>query len=222
MPKQKFWSWVTIILTIVTIASVLIIVPAHQKEITSFTLAHPLLAPVIIIFFRMIAMIIPPIPGGILSFALIPVLGWFWSYIYAVIGMTIGASIAFFIARKFREPVVAKFVPLQQLHTWEKQLSGKTEFTTFLVIRMTTGPIMDFISYVAGLTRISFKKFLIATLIAEIPSIVVYYLGGEVYKKFTEQNSSIFGIAFLLIIGVLYFFFKDHELLNGGKKRKSN
>lgn len=221
MPKQKFWGWITIVSTIVIVTSLLFIIPAHQKEITDFTIKHPLLAPFIIIFFRMLAMIIPPIPGGILSFALIPVIGWFWSYIYAVIGMTIGACIAFWIARKFREPVVAKFVPLQQLHHWEKQLSSKTEFTTFLLIRMTTGPIMDFISYVAGLTKISFKKFLIATLIAELPSIFVYYLGGEVYKRFTEQNSSFFGIAFLLIISILYFFLKDHALLNGGKKKKA-
>ena len=217
MRKQKFWGWVTVVLTLVTVIALLIIIPAHEKELTAFAIAHPFLAPFMIILFRMIAMIIPPIPGGILSFALIPVIGWFWSYVYAVIGMTLGASIAFFIARRFREPVVAKFVPFQQLESWEKKLSHKTEFFTFLLIRLTTGPIMDFISYIAGLTKISFKKFLLATVIAELPSAFVYYLGGEVYKKVTEQNSTYVGVGFILILAVLYYSFKDHEMFQKKK-----
>gem|GEM_PF-707159 len=219
MQKQKLWGWVTAFLTLVFVLALLIIIPAHEKELTTFAIAHPLLAPLMIILFRMLAMIIPPIPGGILSFALIPVIGWFLSFVYAVIGMTLGASIAFFIARKFREPVVAKFVPLQQLTIWEKRLSHKTEFFTFLLIRLTTGPIMDFISYIAGLTKISFKKFLLATVIAELPSVFVYYFGGEVYKKVTEQNSSYVGIGFILILAVLYYSFKDHEMFQ--KKKNS-
>lgn len=219
MRKQKLWGWVTVFLTLAAVISLLIIIPAHEKEIIAFTIAHPFLAPILIIAFRTLAMIIPPIPGGILSFALIPVLGWFWSYVYAFIGMTLGASLAFFIARRYREPVVAKFVPLQQLHSWEKRLSYKTEFFTFLLIRLTTGPIMDFISYIAGLTKISFKKFLLATIIAELPSIAVYYFGGEVYKKITEHNSGSIGIGFILILAVLYYSFKDHEIFQKGKKR---
>jgi uncharacterized membrane protein YdjX (TVP38/TMEM64 family) len=218
--RQRLWGWITVALTILTVIALLLIIPAHQKEITTFTIHHPFLAPFMIILFRAVAIIIPPIPGGILSFALIPVLGWFWSYVYAVIGMTIGASVAFFIARKFREPIVAKFVPLQDLHLWEKQLSHKTEFVGFLLIRLTTGPIMDFISYVAGLTKISFKKFLLATLIAELPSALVYYFSGEVYKRVSQQNSGYIGIAFILIFGVLYYFFKDHKLFQKRKRGK--
>jgi uncharacterized membrane protein YdjX (TVP38/TMEM64 family) len=222
MRKDKLWGWITALLTILSVLILLFVIPANEKELTKFTIQHPLLAPLLIILFRAIAIIIPPIPGGILSFALIPILGWFWSYLYAVIGVTIGATVAFFIARKFREPIVARFVPLKQLHLWEKKVSHKTEFVAFLVLRLTTGPIMDFISYLAGLTKISFKKFLLITLIAELPSSLAYYLGGKVYQRITEQNSSYFGLGFLLILGILYFFFKDHELITGKKNEKKN
>ncbi len=222
MGKNKIWGWITVGITIVSVLLLLFLIPAYEKDLTAFTIHHPLLAPLLIILFRFIAMVIPPIPGGILSFALIPVIGWFWSYLYAMIGVTLGATVAFFIARKFREPVVAKFVPLKQLHLWEKKLSSRTEFVAFLIVRLTTGPIMDFISYIAGLSKISFKKFLIATLIAELPSMLTYYVGGEVYKKITEYNSTYVGVGFLLFLGVLYFFFKDHELITGEKKAKRN
>ncbi|MEK7571528.1 MAG: VTT domain-containing protein [Patescibacteria group bacterium] len=217
MRKQHLLAGSTLVLGAVGVLILLFVIPSYEKEITTFSLEHPLLAPLIIIVLRMIAIIIPPIPGGVVSFALIPILGWFWSYIYAMIGITLGAIIAFFIARKFREPVVSKFVPLQQLHTWEGKLSKRTEFLAFLGIRMTTGPIMDFISYVAGLSKISFGKFLLATLIAEIPSAPVYFLGGEMYKQVSHENGVYVGIGFLVLLGLLWHHFKDHEMF---KKKK--
>ena len=219
MNKSRLLAGLTICLTAIGVIILLFVFPPYQDDITAFALTHPLLAPLLIILLRMVAIIIPPIPGGVISFALIPVLGWFWSYVYAMIGVTLGAVIAFYIARKFREPVVARFVPLQQLHRWEGKLSTRTEFLAFLGVRMTTGPIMDFISYVAGLSNISFRKFLLATLIAELPSLPVYYVGGEMYNRLSQENGGYVGIGFLLTLAVLWFFFKDHELFGGKKKQ---
>jgi uncharacterized membrane protein YdjX (TVP38/TMEM64 family) len=215
---KKYFLHISAGVTISLVLFLFLFTTTYEKEIVQFSLAHPLLAPLLLILFRMIGMIIPPIPGGILSFALIPILGWFWSYVYAMIGLTLGAIIAFYLARHFREPIVAKFVPLRQLHTWENKLSHKTEFFAFLMIRLTTGPIMDFISYIAGLSKISFPKFLLATLIAEIPSLLVYYLGGEIYSQISKSNTNLVGIGFLLVLGVLFYYFKDHEFFTGKKK----
>lgn len=210
----------TLVLTLLGVGFLFFWLPPHQDELTQLAIDHPIVAPLIIIFFRMIGMVIPPIPGGVISFALIPVLGWFWSSVYSMIGLTLGAIIAFFIARKFREPVIARFVPLQDLNKWEDKLSGKTEFFAFLGIRMMTGPIMDFISYVAGLSKISFWKFLLATVIAEIPSVFAYYVGGEVYKKVSVDNGAYVGVGILLAIGVAFFYLKDHEIIKRYTKKK--
>jgi uncharacterized membrane protein YdjX (TVP38/TMEM64 family) len=210
MRGQHLITGLTLILTAIGIVFLLFWFPPHEKEITDFTLKNPLLAPLIIIALRIIGTVVPPLPGGILAYAMIPVLGWFWAYIYSMIGLTIGCTLAFFIARKFREPVVSKFVPLQQLHAWEKQLTHKKQFFAFLLIRLTTGPIVDFISYVAGLSRISFGKFFLATLIAEIPVIIPFFLGGTAYGAFEKQNPYV-GLGMLLSLGVAFYFLKNHE-----------
>lgn len=215
--KKKYWAWLAAFLTIFLTILLIIIVPANQDAITQFAIQHPILAPFIVIVLRIIAMVIPPIPGGIFSYALIPTFGWFLSYLYASIGVTIGAIIAFLIARKFREPVIARFVPLQQLHKWENTLSSRTEFTAFLMIRLTTGPIMDFISYIAGLTKISFPKFLLATIIAELPSMIGYYLGEEVYQQFAAQDNQYAGVLMVIVFAIVLYFFKDHDFFNKKK-----
>lgn len=222
MKKQQLLMYSTVSFTLLGVIFLFFWLPPRQDEITQFAIAHPLVAPLLLIFFRTIGMVIPPIPGGVISFALIPVLGWFWTAVYSMIGLTLGAVIAFLIARKFREPVIARFVPLRDLHKWEGKLSGKTEFFAFLGIRMMTGPIMDFISYVAGLSKISFWKFLLATIIAEIPGMFAYYLGGQAYKKVSAENGVYVGIGVLLAVGVAFFYFKDHELFKRKKKEKSS
>jgi uncharacterized membrane protein YdjX (TVP38/TMEM64 family) len=153
-----------------------------------------------IILWRIIGTVIPPIPGGLLALAMIPVFGWFLAYLYGAIGLVIGCSIAFWLARIFGEGIVTSFIPLKQLHKLEDKLSQKDEFFAFLLIRFTTGAILDFVSYVAGLTKISFKTFFIATLISILPDALYYYLGGAIYSRAAPEI-----ILFTLVIIVALY-----------------
>jgi uncharacterized membrane protein YdjX (TVP38/TMEM64 family) len=201
----------TILLVIISIFVVSALITPNLEALIQFSKDYPVLAPIIIISWRALAIIIPPIPGGLVSLALIPVFGWFWSFIYATIGLLIGANVAFFLARWFREPLVRKLVPLQQLHSWEDKLSSKKEFYGFLIIRLTTEPILDFISYIAGLSKISFWKFFTATFISLLPNIVLFYIGEEVYKRFYQQNAFL-ALILVLVIGVGYYIFINRNI----------
>lgn len=186
-------------------------VTANRAEIIDFSIAHPLVIPLVIIVWRIIAVIIPPLPGGVISLAFIPVLGWFWAYLYGVTGAFVGAVIAFYIARRFREPVVEKFVPLQTLHKIEEKISGRTELLAFLGIRLTTGSIMDFVSYAAGLSKLSPKKFVLATLIALIPEAAWYYFGGVTYDSLLSGANIAAVLIALIAFVVIFYFIKRHS-----------
>lgn len=202
----------TFILTVVGFIVLISFVLAYRAEITNFALVYPLFLPLFIIIWRAISIIIAPLPGGILSFAFIPILGWFWAWVYGDIGVIIGATIAFYIARKFREPAVARFIPLKKLHVWEEKLSQRTEFVAFLGIRITTAPIMDFISYIAGLSKISYKKFILATIIAQIPEAIWYYFGGTVYQELLSTKSLFGGILLVTILIIGFFIIRNHGI----------
>lgn len=194
----------TIGLTILSVFVIASIITPNLEAITDFSIKYPFLAPIAIILWRILAVVIPPLPGGLVSLALIPVFGWFASFLYATTGLMIGAAISFLLARRFREPLVKKFVPLQQLHSWEGKLSNKNEFWVFLGIRMSTEAIMDFISYIAGLSKISFTKFIVATFISLIPNALIFYLGETVYKEFYQKNAFL-AVLVILILGLIYY-----------------
>ncbi len=212
MRKPLVVGLLTFILTVIGFVVLIGIVTTYKIEIIDFAIKYPLFIPIFIVIWRAISIIIPPLPGGILSFAFIPILGWFWAWLYGGIGVIIGATVAFYIARRFREAVVARFVPLKKLHAWEDKLSKKTEFLAFLGIRLTTAPIMDFISYIAGLSKISYKKFIVATLIAQIPEGIWYYFGGTLFERLSRTQSIASAVILVIILSAVFYIVKNHGI----------
>lgn len=199
MPKR---IQILIFIAVILITTIFAIIYLFSKDFSGNLIqiiqANPYLGPILLVLWRIIGIIIPAIPAGIVSFAAVPIFGWFWTYIYTVIGILMGTSISFFLARKFREPLVSKFVPLAKLHKLEGELSERKRFMAIVILRLFTVPVMDFSSYAAGLTRISFPKFFLATLIASIPDVAIFYFGEKLYQTF-------FGRSVIIAVGALFF-----------------
>ena len=190
--------------------------PYHLHSTLQFTSQHLYIGAVLLILLRTIGMIVPIIPGGIVSFAVIPIFGWFVTYICTATGIFLGTSIAFFLARTYREPLIERFVSLKRIHEQEKEISGKKKFIALLAFRLFTVPVVDISSYIAGFTTVSYKKFALATILATFPEIGIFYFGETFYKKLFGQSLYI-GIIFMLIIGSIYFIIKRYRFRLEGK-----
>lgn len=152
---------------------------AVEEYLSSILIAHPILSPVLFIFLRAIPVVVAPIPGVAFDLVGVAMFGWKLGLFLALVGANIGAAIAFFIARYFREPVVKYFVPLQKLHELEARYSGRQKFWGLVALRFITSPFFDFASYAAGLTNISFLTFILSGFISVLPyAFVIYFFGG--------------------------------------------
>ena len=151
----------------------------YQALITAAVAANPMYAFFIVAFARFLAIVIAPLPGQPVAFMSMAVMPWWQAWAANFIGADVGAVVAFLIARKFRESVAARFTGLADLHKFEAALSGRTRFWGFLGLRFMAAGALDFFSYAAGLTKIPFRVFLLATLLADIPiSLAFFYFGG--------------------------------------------
>ena len=139
------------------------------------------------------------------------VFGWKLGFIYAEIGVVGGAVVAFWIARKYREPVVRRFVTLQKLHTWEDTLSERKKFWSLVGLRLITGPLLfDFVNYVAGLTKINFGKFLVATIIGSLPMMIPIYYFGDKLLSHSFYLITTFILVVLMIGLAQKWWYKKH------------
>lgn len=151
----------------------------YQALIAAAVAANPMYAFFIVAFARFLAIVIAPLPGQPVAFMSMAVMPWWQAWAANFIGADVGAIVAFLIARKFREPVAARFTGLTNLHKFEEALSGRMRFWGFLGLRFAAAGALDFFSYAAGLTKIPFSTFLLATLLADIPiSFAFFYFGG--------------------------------------------
>lgn len=162
-----------------------------------------------LILLRTLSNVLPVIPGGMIVFASIPILGWFPAFLCNMTGLMLGKSLAFFLARIYREPLVERFAPLSKIQKLEKQLTGKKQFLALVAFKTFTVPVVDISSYVIGLTKISFLKFFLATFLAALPTIVTFYLGAETYNRFFG-NHLLMGAISMLILGLIYLIIKKY------------
>lgn len=84
---------------------------------------------------------------------------------------------------------------------------------SIFLLRINPFTSSDLLSYAAGLTRMSFKKFLFWTIIALIPSIFLQTFIGEKIIQHTilTQIFSIVGVLYFILFFVLYFWIKSKK-----------
>lgn len=114
------------------------------------------------------AVVIAPVS----TFPLLPIAvslwGSFFAAVLSIIGWTLGASIAFGLARRYGKPLIGKMISLKKIEHVEKLIPQKNIFMSVLLLRMAL-PV-DVLSYALGLfSNISFKHYFFATLIGVSP-----------------------------------------------------
>jgi uncharacterized membrane protein YdjX (TVP38/TMEM64 family) len=212
MRKKRLAIGLVGILSLIVLLLILIFFNPYKLDSTlEFTSEHLIIGAILLILLRTLSNVFPVIPGGMIAFSTIPILGWAVAFACNTAGILLGGSIAFLSARIYREPLVERFASLNKIHELEKQLKGKKQFLALLAFKLFTVPVVDISSYVVGLTKISFLKFISATFLAALPTVVVFYFGSEVYGRIFGKNLFL-GIASILILGSIYFIIKRYKI----------
>lgn len=185
------------------------------------------LSAVLSIFLRTLSVIIAPIPGTPLDIINIALFSGVAGFIYAMVSIIIGSSVNFWIGRRFGLPVLGNFIPLDKVELWQSRINEKSTYAGVTFIRIITIPIFDYLSYVAGLTKMSYWKFILTTtLSAGLPMALFYYFGGIVLGK--ELYPAIILIAPFFIIsslfhkGKIFKRFADYLSIQDGWRKINN
>ncbi len=136
-----------------------------------------------------------PLPAFLLTVANANLFGWWQGAILSWSSAMAGAAVCFFIARILGRDVVEKLNGKNGIKQIE-EFFDKHGKMSILVARLLPFISFDIVSYVAGLTPMSFWGFFIATGIGQLPATIVYsYVGGMLT-----------GGAKLLVNGLLILF----------------
>lgn len=132
--------------------------------------------------------------GSIIAIAGGMAFGVYYGTLYTIIGAVIGATVAFYLSRLLGRGAVDKFLK-GKFSSFEEGME-KRGFLLIFILRLI--PIIPFnvISFGAGLSKIKYLDYMIATMLGIIPGVVAYTNLGD---KALDIRSP----EFLIAVGIL-------------------
>lgn len=205
LKRSKLWKWLSdnkntrIIYRIVSAVVIFVLIAfgiygyqsglfTSVEAIQEFVGRYGLIAPVIFILIQIIQVVIPIIPGGISLLAGVLIFGSVYGFIYNYTGIAIGSVAIFLIARKLGRPFVESRVSTGLFKKYAIWLENKNRFDILftIAIAMPVAPD-DFLCMLAGLTKMSLKKFTLIILLCKPPTILAYSFGLTVISTWIAR-----------------------------------
>ena len=165
-------------------------------------------APLALIFLFIAQSFLALIPGqflGILS-------GYFFGIpmgiIYAMLGLTIGSLFVFLLSRRFGRPFAEKIISSKNLDRFDDFIKRRGSFALFMIYLLPFLPDSA-MSYVAGLTKIRLKTFMLVSFFGRLPAFIILGMVGAGFAS----GDSVFSIILLggvLLFSVIVYFNRRH------------
>lgn len=155
------------------------------------------------VFAIVLESIIPALPLALFIAINIIAFGNFWGFIISWLSTVAGCTLSFFICRKFRGFVEKKFKNQEKVLGFINRVDEIKFSNLMLIIAMPFTPAFS-INIAAGLSKMKYKKYLLALLISK--TFIVYfwgYIGSTFLQNITDvdmliQLGVIVAILFLI------------------------
>lgn len=136
-----------------------------------------ILGPILFMLLQIIQVVIPIIPGGISCAAGVLIFGPMAGFIYNYVGICLGSIIIFLLGRHYGKPFILRLVSDKTYNKYIGWLDNEKRFERLftLAIFFPVAPD-DALCLMAGLTKMSVKRFTLIILLAKPASIFLYSL----------------------------------------------
>ncbi|MGG6795509.1 UNVERIFIED_CONTAM: TVP38/TMEM64 family protein [Streptococcus canis] len=134
-----------------------------------------ILAPCLFILIQIIQVVYPVIPGGLTCVLGHVVFGPFLGFVYNTIGIFIGSLMSFMLAKRYGEQFAKAFVSEDTYNKYIPYLDKGKYFERFLAAAfILPGFPDDFLCMVAGLGKMSLRKFTVIFLVSKPIALYIY------------------------------------------------
>lgn len=180
-------------------AGVLLLFPITKPEemvrlIGDFDVAAPVVF-ILVVALKPVLIFLPSMGLTIVAGLLF---GPYLGTLYVSIGGAASSVIGFYVARRLGRRRVARFIKGRTLLARADERMEREGFKTVLLLRIFNLP-WDMVSYSAGLSRIGFKDFFLASLIMLPPTSFIFtYFGSSIADPLSIEFIASLAVIFML------------------------
>ncbi len=151
---------------------------ASPEALQEYLLQFGMIAPLIFMIIQITQVVFPIIPGGLTCIAGVLCFGPLWGFVYNYISIGIGSCINFLLIRKFGKPLLIRLSSPKLYEKYVGWLDKGKHFDRLFAIAIFL-PVApdDFLCMLAGLTKMTFKKFAAIIALCKPCSIFLYSVG---------------------------------------------
>lgn len=171
----------SVLMVIFTIAMVAFMVYAVKEGIfkdanalVKFIAQFGVIAPIAFVAIQIVQVIFPVIPGGASCLVGVMAFGPINGFIYNYLGLVIGSVAAFWIPKIYGTAIIHKLFKEEQIDKYMKHLKGNTFKAIFRWGIFLPGAPDDLLCYMAGISTISFRDFMITILLGKPLTLLMY------------------------------------------------
>lgn len=173
------------------------------ESIKNYILSFGVLAPFVSFLLMVFQSLVAPLPAFLITFANATLFGWVYGALLSWSSAMVGAILCFYIAKFLGRDVVEKLTSKTALQSVDAFFERHGRYA-ILIARLLPFISFDIVSYAAGLTKIKFKDFLIATGLGQLPATLIYSYAGQMLsggsKMIVYALLMIFAFSALLVL----------------------
>ena len=169
-------------------------------RLVAYLMANKHISALIIVILQILQVIICVIPGQPIQFAASYMLGVGGGLLLSLIGAAIGATIAFYLAKLLGRDMLYLLFDKNKVQDYQRKLNSGKGLLIVLLIYVLPGVPKDLVAYVAGISEMKFKPFIIISTIGRCPGMIGSLLLGHFYGAGNYRAIVIIAAVIILII----------------------
>ena len=180
-------------------------------NLPEFIMQYKGYAAAVLIGIQILQVIICVIPGQPIQLAASYLFGVLKGYLISIIGAVIGAFIAFYIARILGKDALETIFGKEKVNDYHRKLNSGKGLTAVLLIYLIPGVPKDLVAYVAGVSDMRIRPFLIVSTIGRSPGMLGSLLTG--YFLSSRNYAAIGILAAVTAVILIICFVKRKQLV---------
>lgn len=153
----------------------------------------------VFLLMQILQIVISVLPGEIFQFAAGSLFGFPLGLLLTVIGAMLGTTIVYFLAGFLGRDAVRLIAGEQRMQEYMEKLNSERAYIIVFLLYLIPGIPKDTLCYLAGISDLRFRPFLILSTAARIPGMCGSLLFGSMYM---ERNYS-FMIGLAIVTGII-------------------
>lgn len=177
---KKVMTIITVIVTILLVAFIIYALKMNLLDDSDLLVerikSYGLIAPLIFLLIQIVQVVFPVIPGGASCLVGVLAFGPLEGFIYNYVGLTLGSIVSFFLSRNFGLPLINKLFQKETVNKYLGYVRTKKFEKVFFFGIFIPGAPDDLLCYIAGISGLTFLKFLFIILIGKPFTLIFYSL----------------------------------------------